>query len=60
VVAAEARETLWSRMTLHNFTIGCLHALSAARMVQLSYIPTRVVDEAVLQSASDSLAFYQS
>jgi len=57
---AEKKDTWWSLMNMHNFRLSCLQLLSSARLVELSYIPTRVVDDNVLNSASDSLAFYQN
>ena len=58
----EATSTLgrvWARMTMRNFKLSTLHLLARARLVQLAYTPTRVVDDRTLLEASNSLALLQ-
>lgn len=57
--ATSALGRVWARMTMRNFKLSTLHLLARARLVQLAYTPTRVVDDRTLLDASNSLALLQ-
>jgi hypothetical protein len=59
-VVGEQKETWWSLLSMHNFTLSSVRVLAACKLVRLSYVPTRPADEQVLQAATDSLAYYQN